>query len=474
MNSASKTNQKHPGGVVARVRPGSEAAALGLLPGDVIVAMNGLALHDVIDYQFYAADGQVEMLVQRNGQRFTVHAEGDGPLGIEFAEASFDGIRHCANRCLFCFVDQLPPSLRESLYVKDDDYRYSALYGNFVTLTNWKEKDWRRVAEQHVGPLHVSVHCTDLTVRRHLLGNPKAPDILPQLRRLTEGGTRVHAQIVLCPGINDGQILERTVTDLMELHPGVQSIGVVPVAVSSKGLRRSSESPRRQGGTELGEVKGICSRRLQPARPRSGSDNIPLRSFDLQKAATVIADVRRYQAQCRKKLHVGFVYAADEFYLLAGEAVPPTRGYDGFPQYENGIGMVRSLEDGWGRLMRRLLQMAIPPSRKITVVCGRLIEPVLRCILDDLASITNWSIDLVPVTNRLFGPEITVSGLLSGRDVLDALAGRDFGDCVVLPRSMLDNEGVKFLDDMTPGELELSLGRPVRFAMDMKELVEVC
>lgn len=439
MASVHRPKTKPSGGRILHVRPGSEADALGLRAGDVVVAINGYVLRDVIDYQFHAVDEDAEMLVRRNGSLFTVRLTGEGPLGIEFAEPSFDGIRRCTNRCLFCFVDQLPPSLRRSLYVKDDDYRYSVLYGNFVTLSNFNEEDWRRVAEQRISPLHVSVHCTDTALRRHLLGNPNAPDILPQLRRLIDCGIQVRAQVVLCPGFNDGAILEKTVLDLAGLYPGVQTIGIVPVALSS--LRKPW----------MDQLKPVDSR----------------------KAEATVADVHRLQRLCRQKLGVGFAYLADEFYLIAGKPIPSARSYDGFPQYENGIGMVRSLKDGWKRFRRRLLNSGAFPPRKITVVCGRLIEPVLADILRELAAMTGWIVELVPVDNKLFGPNVTVSGLLSGNDVLDALTARSLGDCLVLPRSMLDNSGSRFLDDVTPEQLESRLAVPARFAQDIKDLVEV-
>ncbi len=424
-------------GIVALVRPGSAAESLGLRPGDRIVAINGHILRDVVDYQFYETDENLDIRVERDGRRFTVYATGDEALGVEFEEPCFDGIRRCANRCLFCFVDQLPPTMRQSLYVKGDDYRYSALYGNFVTLTNLKDADWERLAEQRLGPLHVSVHCTDTDVRRLLLGNHKAPDVLLQLRRLADAGIRVHAQVVLCPDINDGDVLSRTVRDLADLYPKVQSIGVVPVA--------------------LGQGRKSLMAQLKP--------------FDSGKAKRVVDQVKALQAEHRKQLGVGLVYLADELYLMADSPIPSARSYDGFPQYENGIGMVRSLKDDWGRLCIRM-QRARPS--KITAVCGKLIAPVLHDILRELSELTGWTVELVPVENKLFGSNINVSGLLSGRDVLDALKGRDLGDCVVLPRSMLDSDGARSLDDVTPEEFVQWLGVPVWFANNVSEMVRIC
>ncbi|HIC94366.1 MAG TPA: DUF512 domain-containing protein, partial [Anaerolineae bacterium] len=222
------------GGIIAAVRAGSVAEELGLRPGDELLSINGHPLRDIIDYRFYGAEEELELVIRRDGQRLVCLVErGYGEeLGIEFVEPTFDGVRHCNNRCPFCFVDQLPRGMRRSLYIKDDDYRLSFLFGNFVTLTNLTEADWQRLAEQRLSPLYVSVHATDLALRRRLLGNPSAPDILQQIGRLGELGIQVHAQIVLIPGLNDGEPLARTVADLAALHPTVQSIAVIPVGLT--------------------------------------------------------------------------------------------------------------------------------------------------------------------------------------------------------------------------------------------------
>ncbi len=230
------------GGQIAQVLPGSLAEAAGLRPGDVLRSINGHVLRDVIDYRFYSAEEVLELVVERNGQSFALMAErGYGEdLGLEFTAPTFDGIRRCQNHCDFCFVNQMPPGLRRSLYVKDDDYRYSFLFGNFITLTNLEEQDWVRLAEQRLSPLYVSVHATDAQLRARLLEVPEAPDVLEQIRRLGTIGIEVHAQIVVIPGLNDGAVLERTLQDLTNLYPTVRSVGVVPVGITryhSCGLR---------------------------------------------------------------------------------------------------------------------------------------------------------------------------------------------------------------------------------------------
>ncbi|MBI4319041.1 MAG: DUF512 domain-containing protein [Chloroflexi bacterium] len=426
---------KEAAGTIANIRPNTAGARLGLLPGDRIVAVDGQPIKDVLDYQFRVAGGAVELTVERAGSQFVVFVEEGEQPGIEFAAATFDGVRRCANKCRFCFVDQLPPSLRPSLYIKDDDYRCSMLNGNFVTLTNLRESDWRRFAEQRLGPLYVSVHATDLAVRRFLLRNDRAPDLLPQLRRLASLGIAVQVQVVLCPGVNDGEVLEQTTNDLSDLWPSVRGVGVVPVSI---------------------------------ARDCEG-----LRPVAFEDAVALVDRVQRLQRGYRKRFGVGFLYLADEFYLLANRAVPSARLYDGFAQYENGIGMVRTLQDDWQRLRLRLATKSPLPRRHLTVACGRLIEPLLARITGELAAVTGWVIDLVPVENRLFGKNVTVSGLLGGRDVLRSLEGRALGDAVVLPRTVLDAEGARCLDDLTPREMERALGLPVHFASTLRQLVDL-
>ena len=305
-------------GVIATVAPGSVAARLGLRPHDELLAINGHVLRDVLDYQFYAADEALTLEVRRDGetQRYQVTRGYDQELGLEFTEPTFDGIRRCRCRCPFCFIQQMPPHMRRSLYVKDDDYRYSFLFGNFVTLTNLTEEDWQRLEEQRLSPLYVSVHATDPELRQRILGTPAASDILGQLRRLAALGITIQAQIVLVPGLNDGAALQQTVSDLAALYPDVESVGIVPV-----GLTRYHP----------GELGGVT-----PAQ-----------------AAALVAQAEAWQAAYQSELGARFVYCSDELYLLAGRPLPPADAYDDFPQLENGIGLTRQLLDEYERLRRR-------------------------------------------------------------------------------------------------------------------------
>ncbi len=431
---------KNHGGTIESVAQGSSGAKLGLRPGDRVVTINGRPIRDVLDYQFYSCEDELEINFRRQDEEIVVRCPASGSLGIEFAEPTFDGVRRCNNHCLFCFVEQLPGGLRQSLFVKDDDLRYSFLYGNFLTLTNLTEDDWRRLAEQRIAPLHVSVHATETALRRHLLGNPAAPDVMAQLRRLAEIGISFHAQVVLCPGINDGAALDRTVGDLVTLHPQLLSIGIVPAAVGERGAAR---------------VPG-------------------LRGFAPGEAAPVIRQIEAQQRVLRKQFGASVVYLADEFYLMAGQPFPPARNYDGFVQYENGIGMARTLVDEWGRIKRKAKTPPAPHSGRFAVVTGRLFSPVLQQLLNEMQEVFGLSFDLIPVVNRLFGEHVTVAGLLGGAEVIDSLREAAVEVPVFLPSSMLDASGLRTLDGLSKAEFEARLGVPVRFVSTIGDVISEC
>lgn len=424
------------GGQIAQVLPGSLAEAAGLHPGDVLFSINGHILHDVIDYRFYSAEENLELDVERNGERLAVVIErGYGEdLGLEFTAPTFDGIRRCRNQCDFCFINQMPPGLRNSLYIKDDDYRYSFLFGNFITLTNLEEQDWARIAEQRLSPLYVSVHTTDARLRARLLGVRAAPDILEQLRRLRAMGIEVHTQIVVVPGLNDGAVLDRTVQDLIDLYPTVCSIGVVPVGIT-----------RYQS----------CG----------------LRPITIREAKEIVTQIRAWQRSCRRRWGVALVYPSDEFYLMASMPIPSAKAYDGFPQLANGIGLTRQLLDDWKRMKQRG-QIHWTHGRT-TFVCGTLIAPVLRTIASELSSLTGADIQVVSVPNRFFGQTVTVSGLLVAADVIQALRSRAIGDLLVLPASMFDASGKVTLDDYGQKDIEKQLGVRVAVANRLSEVLSL-
>jgi putative radical SAM enzyme (TIGR03279 family) len=434
-----------PAGLVRRVAPLSLAERVGLRPGDRLLAVDGHPLRDAIDFRFYAAEERFRLAFRRDGRDADVEAERHSgeDLGVEFEATVFDRVRTCNNDCFFCFLKGLPAGLRPSLYVKDDDLRLSFSQGNFVTLSNLAAADWQRLEEQRLSPLNVSVHATELELRRRMLRNRRAPDIVEQLRRLGDLGIRVNTQVVLCPRLNDSEHLARTVSELAQLHPTVQSIGVVPVAASRHAWARADDEKAS----------------LAPCTP--------------EYARQVIAQVRPWQRDFRRRLGVDLVYLADEFYLVADVPLPASSRYDGYPQYENGIGMTRSLIDDWRRLRRRLVagDGPRPNHKRMTLVCGTLIAPTLSRLASDLAGLAGIDVRVVPVQNRLFGPRVTVSGLLAGADIIDALQGHDLGDLVVLPRHALDHAGALFLDDATPGDVSAALATPVAFASTMSDLL---
>jgi len=426
------------GGEIASVAPGSLGRELGLRPGDHLLAINGHPLRDVIDLQFYGAEEHLALRLLRDGVEMTLeaHRRYDQELGLKFVHPIFDGIRRCTNACEFCFVAQLPQGLRPSLYIRDDDYRLSFLTGSFVTLTNLTEADWTRLAEQCLSPLYVSVHATESSLRHRIFGR-EVPDIRQQLRRLGSLGIHVHAQVVLIPHLNDGRHLEHTVSDLAGFYPVVESVAVVPV-----GLTRY-----HRGG---------------------------LRTYTPSEARELLAQMVSWQQCFRRRWGVGFVYPSDEWYLLAGRPVPPAEDYNGFCQLENGVGLVRELMEDW-RAVRESLRgegcVALPRTR-LTLVCGELIAPVLKRIVKEFSALMGLSTEVIPVVNDFFGPTVAVSGLLTARDVVGALRGRDLGDAVVLPRAMFDTAGERTLDEWSLDQFSELLGVSVWYARGLGELAE--
>lgn len=408
---------------VQRVHPSGTGARLGIRAGDFIVAINKHEIRDVIDFKFHASDERLQLVVGSGaGRRRTlrVRKDPDDDLGLEFPPLR---IKRCRNRCIFCFVDQMPKGCRQSLYVKDDDYRASFLYGNYITLGNLNDADWDRIFSQRLSPLYISVHTTDPVLRRSILGNRNAPDILASMKRLAAGGIRMHTQIVLCPGINDGRHLENTIGDLSGLFPMVNSIAVVPV-----------------GATTF----------------RTGL--FPLKQFTKGRAGAVIELVESFGRCFKRALGARLVFPSDEFYIKANKTVPRPSFYEDFPQIENGVGMVATFLDEAGRTK---LPGKIERT-SVTIVTGRSFSRVLKQALGPLVRIKGLTVKLVTVKNGFFGPSVTVAGLLTGSDILAALKNRRPGDLVLIPaNSLKDGEDV-FLDGMSRRRLEQELGAPVR------------
>ena len=415
------------GVVVAAVRPRTAAAVAGLRSGDRVRRVNGEPIADAIDFQFHAADERLTLTVERDGiTRPIVLARGVADLGVELEAPRPGEISTCANKCVFCFIHQLPKGMRRSLYVKDDDYRLSFLHGNYITLSDLDESALERIERQRLSPLYVSVHATDPQLRHALLGRPRhSAEILPRMARLAQAGIRMHAQIVLCPDWNDGEHLERTVSDLAPLHPHVATTAIVPV-----GLTRHRE-------------------RL-PA----------LRSLTANEAAALIDTVHGWQRRYLDTLDTRFVFLADEVYLLAGRQLPPASAYEEFPVIEDGIGLVRRFEDRFlGTIARRDRHASVKAA---TLVTGEMFEPRLRALISRVPGVSGQA-RVLGVPNDFFGRGIGVAGLLTGRDIQRsvALAG-DPGDAVIVPAVCLRDGAGVFLDDMTPADLERDLGVPVR------------
>jgi putative radical SAM enzyme (TIGR03279 family) len=412
---------------ILSVEPDSPASVTGIEPGDRLLRINDQPVADTIDYMFHAGgDTHLSLDLEReDGTPYTVKVmkEPDGRLGL-----SFEGmkIKTCDNTCIFCFLHQNPRErkLRRSLYLQDDDYRLSFLHGAYVTLTNLTEADVRRIIAQHLSPLYVSVHATDPVLRGNILGRDGPDDVLARMRRLIDGGIAMHCQVVLCPGINDGPHLDRTINDLADLYPDVPSVAVVPVGLTDH------------------------RKRLTPIRPIGPAD-----------AQTCIRQVDRWGQRFRKALGTRFVYAADEFYLMLDRDVPGRRYYDDFPQVENGVGMVRRFLDTFGR-QERTLPSYISPPRHVTLVTGKLGERFLPEVVRRLNERRGLTVELLAVENRLFGKGITVSGLLSGSDIQDALNAQEASGVVLLPPNCVNTEG-RFLDDLTVAEVAEGVSRPV-------------
>ncbi len=429
-------------GLIQHVEPGSVAEQAGLRPGDDLIAINGHLLRDVIDAQFYAADEVLTLRFARDGatHEATVRRAFGQALGLQFVHPTFDiDIRRCNNLCPFCFVLQNAPRMRRTLYIKDDDYRYSFLFGHFVTLTNLSEADWARIAEQRLTPLYVSVHATDLETRRRCLRNPHAPDVMAQLRWLADHGIAVHTQLVITPGLNDGPRMEESVRQLATLYPHVLSVSIVPV--------------------------GLTRHHKYGFRPHTPAE-----------ALDVLAQVATWQAELRRAFGVGFVYATDEWYLLANRPVPPKRAYDGLALQANGLGMVRDFLNEWEQVKRNELSRVgwLPVLFKAaSLITGTLFAPTLARAARAFTRLTGVPLRVFPIVNERLGETITVAGLLCGQDVIRQLRDVELcGDLVVLPRLMFDHPDGVALDDVSPIDIAQALEKTVALADCMGDVLD--
>jgi len=432
-------------GLIAGIAEGSLGDSLGLKAGDRIVSVDGRPVIDFIDFQFHAQSESVSVEVARGDsiELLDLELEGDEYWGITFADATFDGVRICENACPFCFIKQIPKGMRRSLYVMDDDFRYSMLYGSFVTLTNLSEDDWRRIETERISPLHVSVHATNPELRVALVGNPKGAHILDDLARLEAAGIDFHAQLVLCPNVNDGEELDRSLTDLSQFER-LRSIAGVPVGLTRHGLERQSKQLRNSRD---------CMRTLPSRR-------IEVRRYEPSEAEAVIEQSEAWQRRFRSERGETFYYLGDEFYLMTGRAVPGASMYDGFPQIEDGIGITRHLLENLNGLIRRTGAERLRGAEGI-VACGTLIGDTMRRAVGSMNERLGTALDVVVVKNDYLGHEFNVSGLLTGKDFAGALAGKTDGKPVYITSRAISDRTHTLLDDMTLADLSAEIGSPV-------------
>jgi putative radical SAM enzyme (TIGR03279 family) len=439
--------------LITKVIPDSIGAEIGFEPGDSIVAVNGQKPRDLIDYQFLCADEFLELEVldaKGKTHKLEIEKEYDEDLGVEFETALFDGLIQCNNRCPFCFIDQQPPGKRETLYLKDDDYRLSFLYGSYLTLTNLTQKEWDRIEQMRLSPLYVSVHATDPEVRIRLLKNLRAGKIIEQIKWFQERRLQIHAQVVVCPGINDGEHLERTLLDLAKFHtgniPAVASVAVVPVGLT----------------------------RFRPAEDE-------LIAVTAEKAREVIEQVQKIQVLLSKgkggpkakkqKSKSRCIWLADEWFLIAGLDLPSAGDYEDYPQIGNGVGSIRQFIQQFETAFEKLQPMQVEPERKLVWVVGNAVEKAFEPIVQQLNQIPGLSVNMAALCSRYWGQSITVTGLLTGQDLLEALQGRDLGNGILLPSVMLKQGEPRFLDDMTVEQLASLLKTRILPVSGVEELI---
>ena len=429
--------------VIYKVTPGSIAEEMEIEAGDVLVSVNGKEIEDVFDFHYAVNDEYLELLIRKaDGEEWELEIEKEynEDLGIEFENGLMDDYKSCTNKCIFCFIDQMPPGMRETLYFKDDDSRLSFLQGNYVTLTNMKDKDLDRIIQYHMGPINISVQTTNPELRCMMLHNRFAGDSLKKIDRLFEAGIPMNGQIVLCKGVNDGEELERSIRDLTKYLPCMGSVSVVPVGLSKY----------REG--------------LYPLEP-----------FTKEDAIQVIDTIEKWQKKCLEEHDLHFIHASDEWYMLAERTLPEEDSYDGYLQLENGVGMMRLLlnefaeamedalaEPGYKEEVMQVLKDEFDGHHKITLITGRLAAPFLRQMAEDfMAQFPGYEVEVLDIRNDFFGERITVSGLITAQDLIAQAKDRDLGNSIAIPCNMLRSGERVFLDDQTVEDVESALQAPV-------------
>jgi len=436
---------------ITSVVPGSIAEEIGFEAGDRLVSVNGERPRDLIDYRFLCSDEVLDLEVLDTkgiSHHIEIEKDYDEELGLEFETALFDGLIQCVNRCPFCFIDQQPPGKRETLYLKDDDYRLSFLYGSYLTLTNIPPAEWARIAQLRLSPLYVSVHATEGDVRSRLLKNDRAAKILDHLAWFQSNRLQIHAQVVVCPGINDGPHLAQTLRDLASFHsgdvPAVASAAIVPVGLT----------------------------RFRPEQ----DELVPVTTA---KAQEVIAQVQSLQAEFQSTLGTTFAWLADEWFLIGRQPLPPEEHYESYPQIGNGVGSIRLFLKEFEAAAQALPEKVTPP-RSFTWVVGNAVEHAFAPLVARLNQVQGLSVTMAPINSDYWGQEITVTGLLTGQDIATQLADKPLGDAILLPSLMLKqsdsqrSDETYFLDDMSLAQLENKLNCSVLSIAGLPELISAC
>lgn len=425
---------------IKEVAVGSIAEELEIEPGDILLSVNQYEIKDVFDYHFYIHDEFLEVLIEKsNGEQWEleIEKEYDEDLGIEFEQGLMDEYRSCSNKCVFCFIDQMPPGMRETLYFKDDDARLSFLQGNYITLTNMKEEDLDRIILYKLSPINISVHTTNPELRCKMLNNRFAGNALEKIQKLYEGHIEMNSQIVLCKGYNDGAELERSIQDLSRWMPYMQSLSVVPV--------------------------GLTKYRKDLAK---------LEKFEKEDALEVLEIIHKWQKKLLEQYGTRFVFASDEWYLTAGLPVPSEDYYEGYGQIENGVGMVRSLIEEVKERMEELTKDNV--EKKLSLATGKLAKPVMEFLVEKIQKkFPNIKVYVYAIKNEFFGEDITVAGLLTGQDIIHQLTGQELGEYLLLPNVLLRSGEQVLLDDLTIEDLENALQIPIHIVKsDGKSFVD--
>lgn len=415
--------------LIKDIVPGSIAEEMEIEPGDYLVSINDEEIKDILDYKFQIFDEYITIVIEKkNGEEWDleIEKEANEDLGIVFPEQLIEKPRSCANKCIFCFMDQLPDKVRDTLVFKDDDFRLSFITGNYVTLTNSGYKDLDRIIRYHLSPINISVHATDPEVRSMMLNNKTAYKVMEYIKYLTEHDIKINAQIVLCPNINDGKVLDKTIKELSEFAPNLQCIAIVPVGLTKY----------RQG-------------------------LYPLTVFDKAGASRTIDQINKWQAKFREKYGFNLVYLADEFYVKAEREIPDFKDYDDFPQLGDGIGMLAYFKKNFESYLKRFKPKKV--NKVVSIATGKIAYGFMRARMDELEKkFEGLKINLYPIENTFFGPEITVTGLITGGDLINQLKDKELGEYLILCGDMLKDDADIFLDDVTLEEVAQKLNVKIK------------